>query len=103
MRWRVPRDGGSLNSRTSPADTGSSPSSIRMRVVFPAPFAPSSPITSPPPSRRSTSSTATNRPNLLVTPIEPGETRGFDGLGVGRERVVDDYHAGHFRRVFGRI
>src|SRR5271165_6191114 len=41
---------------------------MRIRVVLPAPLAPSSPTTSPEPTARSTPSTAVNRPKTLLTP-----------------------------------
>src|SRR5581483_4211530 len=96
IRRRLPRDGGSPNSRTAPAETGSSPSSILISVVFPAPFAPSSPITSPGSTVRSTPSTAVNRPNRRVTPahsasigqlpVDRGNTDRV--LEVGRQPAV---------------
>src|SRR5579864_8303532 len=60
-------EGTEPNSRTAPRLGRSRPSSNRMRVVLPAPFAPSRPTTSPCPTARSTADTAVNAPKLLVT------------------------------------
>src|SRR6266516_6667524 len=62
-------DGSRPNSRTSPPLGRSKPSSIRISVVLPAPFAPSRPTTSPGATCRSTSSTAATRPNSRVAPM----------------------------------
>ena len=51
---------------TVPDEGGISPPSIRSVVVFPAPFGPSSPNTSPPWTVNVTLSTATRSPNRRV-------------------------------------
>ncbi len=55
-------------SSTSPTVGGSSPQSILMVVVLPAPLAPSSPYTSPGRTARFTSFTASNAPKLRPSP-----------------------------------
>src|SRR5215472_598499 len=61
-------DGGAPNSRTIPALGRRRPSSRRMRVVLPAPLAPSRPTTSPRPMTRSAADTAVNAPKRLLAP-----------------------------------
>src|SRR5688572_27576487 len=52
-----------------PASGASSVASIRMVVVLPAPFGPSTPYTEPPRTARSTPSTARTSPNLFTRPL----------------------------------
>ena len=80
IRRRAARDGGCPNSRTEPPETGSSPSSIRIRVVLPAPLAPSSPTTSPGPTVRSTRSTTVSGPKVRLTWAHSASGSGMGGL-----------------------
>ena len=56
------------NSRTVPAVGRMRPISILIVVVFPAPFVPRNPVTSPLPSERVRLSTALSEPNDRLTP-----------------------------------
>ena len=75
MRPRVAREGGRPNSSTLPAVGWRRPSSSRMRVVLPAPLAPSSPTTSPARTSRSTPATAVNAPKRRTAPSASGQPR----------------------------
>src|SRR6185437_16077100 len=57
------------NTRACPASIGSSVASIRMAVVFPAPFGPSTPKISPWRTSRSIPSTARSWPKFLIRPV----------------------------------
>jgi hypothetical protein len=51
-----------------PASGATSPASIRSVVVFPAPFGPRNPVTSPGAALKLSPSTAVTRPNRFVRP-----------------------------------
>src|SRR5271157_3537314 len=59
---------------------------MRIRVVLPAPLAPSSPTTSPGPTARSTPATAVNRPKTLLTPAHSASISGIGSLQLGAQR-----------------
>src|ERR1039458_6375925 len=65
-RRRVLMDGIAPKSSASPLEGRNSPSRSRMRVVFPAPFAPRRPTTSPLLTAMSTESTAVRTPKRMV-------------------------------------
>src|SRR5688500_2842584 len=74
--------------RASPSLGASSPMSMRIAVVFPAPFAPRKPKTSPTPTAKEMWSTATKLPKRRVrsrATMACVEVEGEWGGGVGRK------------------
>ena len=81
---------GRPSTTTRPSSASSSPATIEMTVVFPAPFGPSRPKVSDGWMWRSTPSTATRSPNAFLRPVASTtaasvevvvETVGAGGMG----------------------
>jgi hypothetical protein len=67
-RRRVSASTSRPRQRTLPASACSTPSAIRIAVVFPAPFGPTNPTISPAGTRNDTSSSATTSPKRRTNP-----------------------------------
>src|SRR5215469_871177 len=88
--------------RTSPPSGASSPAMRPNRLVFPAPFGPTIPTTSPAPTAIDRSSAMTTRPNRFVTRSSSssglvirsrvGRLQVGGDLRIGKQRVVHDLH-----------